>query len=105
MKGCANPVNSEFWSLKHSAVPQPWLPEETFWDRLNRLRRAHGLDNRDLARIANVHIVTVSAWRKRNPSTDALLALARYFNVPPERLLNGTDVLHEGGSRVEPPAD
>lgn len=106
MNAGVNSVNSGYWGiLKSSALPQPWPPEERFWDRLSRLQRALGLENADIAKIAGVHVGTVSAWRRRNPNTDQLLALARYFKVTPEWLLNGTDVLHERGSPLEPPKD
>ena len=77
-------------------LPHPWPPDERFWDRLQRLQRARGMSNGEIAKIANVAIGTVSAWRNRNPDTDALLRLAAYFRVAPEWLLHGTDVLRSG---------
>lgn len=105
MNGAAKFVNSDFWSpVKATALPQPWPPVERFWDRLNRLQRAMGLENKDIARIAGCHIGTVSAWRKRNPDTDQLLKLAEFFHVSPQWLLNGTEgALTAVDSPTEPP--
>jgi transcriptional regulator with XRE-family HTH domain len=106
MHGTAKFVNREFWSpMEEPVLPQPWPPEERFWDRLQRLQRAVGVDNKEIARIAGVAIGTVSAWRHRNPDTDALLRLAAYFKVPPEWLLNGPEPLRAADKRTEPPRD
>ena len=103
MHGSANFVNRDFYLAEKSRLPHPWPPEERFWDRFQRLQRAMGVDNKEIARIAGVAVGTVSAWRGRNPDTDALLRLAAYFKVSPEWLLTGKDVLKAHDKRTRPP--
>lgn len=86
-------VNRDFYLTEKSRpLPHPWPPEETFWDRLQRLRNAMGLDNAAVAKAAGVAIGTVSNWRQgRTPDTPAVLKLAQFFGVTVEWLLTGRE--------------
>lgn len=92
-------VNREFLlARKARQLPQPWPPEESFWDRLQRLRNALGVENAEIARAADTAVGTVSNWRQgRTPETGAVLRLAQYFGVSVEWLLTGRAA--EGSSR------
>lgn len=71
-----------------------WPPREEFADRLARLRRHRGLDNKQIADATGVIPKTVSMWvNGQEPKGAALLALARLFDVTPEYLLSGKEPL------------
>jgi transcriptional regulator with XRE-family HTH domain len=77
----------------------PWPPHgEEFADRLARLRRLFrrygrkaDAENRAIAQACGVASNTVSNWMSTGevPKTETLLALARYFYVSPDWLVDG----------------
>ena len=64
---------------------------ETFGQRLKRLRKKSGLSQEELAGKINVHAVTVSKWEtgEQIPKTLILTRLATALNISEDELLNG----------------
>ena len=65
---------------------------ETFGQRLKRLRKAKGLTQAELAYQINVHEITIRRWEKntRIPENIAQIKkLAEFFHVSEDELLNG----------------
>jgi len=62
--------------------------------RLKELRKEKGLNQKQLAEIFNVKQNTISQWEsgEREPDNDTLKALAKYFGVTTDYLLNGDEV-------------
>lgn len=58
--------------------------------RLRTLRLSRGISQSALAATIGVSIRTVKYWehRQRTPNATSLLALAHYFDIPPEYLLD-----------------
>jgi len=55
-----------------------------YWaDNVSRLAGMHGLNSEQLAQYVGLTPQTISMWRsgKRRPSTDALLAVGRFFEI------------------------
>ena len=86
------------------------MDEETFGQRLRRLRQKHNLTLAQLSDAIKVSLKTLQRWEKeeRQPRADDLKALATALNVSEDELLNGvpaeqrTWVLHvEIGDRKE----
>ena len=57
--------------------------------RLRTLRLSRGISQSELAAVVGVSTRTVKYWEhgQRTPNAASLLALAHYFDVPPESLL------------------
>ena len=57
--------------------------------RLQGLRLSHGISQSELAAAVGVSTRAVKYWEhgQRTPNAASLLALAHYFDVPPESLL------------------
>ena len=64
---------------------------ETFGQRLRRLRKAKGLTQEQVANACLISGVTVNRWEKdtRQPRAEELKRLAAALNVSEEELLNG----------------
>lgn len=62
-------------------------------DRIRKLRIKLNLEQKELAKILNVHKGTVSNWENnnRNPDNEMLLKIASYFKVTTDYLLCGTN--------------
>ena len=58
--------------------------------RLRTLRLSRGISQSELAAIVGVSTRTVKYWEhgQRTPNAASLLALAHYFDIPPEYLLD-----------------
>ena len=58
--------------------------------RLRTLRLSRGISQSELAAIVGVSTRTVKYWEhgQRTPNATSLLALAHYFDIPPEYLLD-----------------
>ncbi|HKI90788.1 MAG TPA: helix-turn-helix domain-containing protein [Gaiellaceae bacterium] len=69
-------------------------PDETFADRLRRLRQDRGLSQRELAAGSGVSYAYVSRLEAatRRPSVRAIRAIARRLGVTPEQLESGIDL-------------
>ena len=68
------------------------MPEnETFAERLKRLRKAAGLTQEELAGKINVHSVTVSKWEtgEQLPKTLIIKRLSTALHISEDELLNG----------------
>lgn len=68
------------------------MPEnETFGQRIRRLRKSKGLTQEQVASVCLVSGVTVNRWEKdtRQPRAEELKRLAAALNVSEEELLNG----------------
>ena len=54
-----------------------------FADKLRQLRKDHGMTQAELARKANVTVGTIQRYelRTRKPSFDALMSIAKVFNI------------------------
>ncbi len=85
------------------------MNEETFGQRLRRLRKKAGLNQTQLGKLIGISTVTITRWERniRQPRMDELKALATALNTSQEELLNGvpaeqqTWVLHvEIGKKV-----
>lgn len=66
------------------------MKNNVFGKKLKELRVEKGVSQRKLGEIFNVCNQTVSFWEtgSREPDLDTLLALARYFDVPVDTLLD-----------------
>ncbi len=62
----------------------------SFAENLKSLRKAHGLDQRQLANIINVSSKTVSHWETgyTEPSINQLISLSKYFDVSIDELVD-----------------
>ena len=71
--------------MKYTATTSP--PNKP--NRLQVLRLSRGISQSALAAAVGVSIRTVKYWEhgQRTPKATSLLALAHYFDVPPESLL------------------
>lgn len=71
--------------MKYTATTSP--PNKQ--SRLQVLRLSHGISQSALATAVGVSTRTVKYWEhgQRTPNAASLLALAHYFDVPPESLL------------------
>ena len=71
--------------MKYTATTSP--PNKP--SRLRTLRLSRGISQSELAAIVGVSTRTVKYWEhgQRTPNAASLLALAHYFDVPPESLL------------------
>lgn len=71
--------------MKYTATTSP--PNRQ--NHLQVLRLSRGISQSALAATIGVSIRTVKYWerRQRTPNAASLLALAHYFDVPPESLL------------------
>lgn len=67
--------------------------KNSFGERLKVLRTASNDKQATIAELLHTTKQTISRWEKREnePSLDALLALADYFNVTTDYLLGRTD--------------
>ena len=65
------------------------MKNNIFGKRLKELRMERGLSQRKLGEQFNVCNQTISFWESgsREPDLDTLLAIAHYFDVPLENLL------------------
>ena len=72
--------------MKYTATTSP--PNKP--SRLRTLRLSRGISQSELAAIVGVSTRTVKYWEhgQRTPNAASLLALAHYFDVPPEYLLD-----------------
>ena len=70
--------------MKYTTTSPPNKP-----NRLQVLRLSHGLSQSALAAAVGVSTRAVKYWEhgQRTPNATSLLALAHYFDVPPESLL------------------
>lgn len=64
-----------------------------FAKRLKELREEKGLSQNQLAKQTGLSQVSVSLWesKKKNPSIDAVIVLAKFFDVSSDYLLGLTD--------------
>ena len=71
--------------MKYTATTSP--PNRS--NRLRALRLSRGISQSALAAAVGVSTRTVKYWEhgQRTPNAASLLALAHYFDVPPESLL------------------
>ena len=71
--------------MKYTATASP--PNKQ--SRLRTLRLSRGISQSALAAAVGVSIRAVKYWEhgKRTPNATSLLALAHYFDMPPESLL------------------
>lgn len=62
-------------------------------ERIKELRKQHGLSQTELGKILNIAQNTLSAYEcgRRDPDTETLSAIAKYFNVTVDYLLERTD--------------
>lgn len=60
-----------------------------FCKRIQSLRVQHNMTQKELSSIINVSVVSISGWENgtRNPSAEAIIALAKVFNVTVDYLL------------------
>ncbi|MBE7090641.1 MAG: helix-turn-helix transcriptional regulator [Clostridiales bacterium] len=65
------------------------MKDNVFGKRLKELRQEKGISQRRLGEIFGVCNQTISFWEtgSREPDLDTLLAIAHYFEVPLEQLL------------------
>ena len=65
------------------------MKNNNFGKQLKELRLEKGLSQRELGRVLNVCNQTVSFWEtgSREPDLDTLLAIAHYFEVSVDNLL------------------
>lgn len=65
----------------------------TLGDRIRELRIELDLEQKELAKILNVHKGTISNWEnnKRNPDNEMISKIADYFKVSVDYLLGRTD--------------
>lgn len=72
--------------MKYTATTSP--PNRS--NRLRTLRLSRGISQSVLAAAVGVSTRTVKYWEhgQRTPNATSLLALARYFDIPPEYLLD-----------------
>jgi transcriptional regulator with XRE-family HTH domain len=65
----------------------------TLGDRIRDLRNELNLEQKELAKILNVHKGTISNWEnnKRNPDNEMISKIADYFKVSVDYLLGRTD--------------
>ena len=61
--------------------------------RLKELRGEKGLSQNKLAKLTGLTQVSISLWesKKKNPSIDAVIILAKFFNVTTDYLLGVVD--------------
>lgn len=78
-------LKKRFLAMKYTATTSP--PNKP--SRLRTLRLSRGISQSELAAIVGVSTRTVKYWEhgQRTPNAASLLALAHYFDVPPESLL------------------
>mgnify|MGYP004665658029 FL=1 len=78
-------LKKRFLAMKYTATTSP--PNKP--SRLRTLRLSRGLSQSALAAAVGVSTRTVKYWEhgQRTPNAASLLALAHYFDVPPESLL------------------
>lgn len=71
--------------MKYTATTSP--PNKQ--SRLRTLRLSRGISQSTLAAVVGVSTRTVKYWEhgQRTPNAASLLALAHYFDVPPESIL------------------
>ena len=71
--------------------PRHSPPPEAVGDRIRRLRRALGMEQKDLAEAVGVDRVAVGNWEisKHTPGTERIPAIADALNVTADYLLNG----------------
>ena len=64
-----------------------------FSERLKELRTEKGLSQRDLARATGISQNAIAFWEneKRVPNANAVITLAKYFNVSTDYLLGLED--------------
>lgn len=64
----------------------------SFCDRLRELRLQEGLYQKDIAKLLNVKVATVSAWEKgiNEPDIATIKRLADYYHVTTDYLLDYT---------------
>lgn len=64
----------------------------SFCDRLRELRLQEGLYQKDIAKLLNVKVATVSAWEKgiNEPDISTIKRLADYYHVTTDYLLDYT---------------
>ena len=65
------------------------MKDNVFGKRLKELRQEKGISQRRIGEIFGVCNQTISFWEtgSREPDLDTLLAIAHYFEVPLEQLL------------------
>ena len=78
-------LKKRFLAMKYTATTSP--PNKP--SRLRTLRLSRGLSQSALAAAVGVSTRTVKYWEhgQRTPNAASLLALAHYFDVPPELIL------------------
>ena len=79
-------LKKRFLAMKYTATTSP--PNKP--SRLRTLRLSRGLSQSALAAAVGVSTRTVKYWEhgQRTPNAASLLALAHYFDIPPEYLLD-----------------
>lgn len=77
-----------------------------FADKLRQLRKDHGMTQAELARKANVTVGTIQRYelRTRKPSFDALMSIAKVFNIDISEL-NEDEPDRRSLELVAPPPD
>lgn len=77
-------LKKRFLAMKYIATSPP-----NRQNHLQVLRLSRGLSQSALAAIVGVSTRTVKYWEhgQRTPNATSLLALAHYFDIPPESLL------------------
>lgn len=75
-----------------------------FEERLHQLRRERGLSQEELANEVGVSRQAVQKWESgaAQPTLDKLTALAKYFGVTLDWLVNGEEAQAQGGGREAP---
>ena len=78
-------LSMRYSPMKYTATASP--PNKQ--SRLRTLRLSRGISQSALAAAVGVSIRAVKYWEhgKRTPNATSLLALAHYFDMPPESLL------------------
>jgi len=76
-----------------------------FKDRLRQLREEHDLSQQELGNVLHVSKANVSKFEtgKLQPSLQHLIALAQYFAVPADYLLDISNQRSSGPSKSAPP--
>lgn len=66
---------------------------KTFAERLKYLRLEKELSQRQLAKLLNINYTSIQRWESemRIPNAEAIVLLAKYFNVSADYLLGLTD--------------
>ncbi len=64
-----------------------------FSERLSQLRKERNITQTEFAKIINVSQSTIAMWetRRRDPSSDDIIAIAEYFGVTTDYLLGNSN--------------